>query len=831
MRKQSLLTLMKVFTFAMLFFTTTIQAQNYAWAETMGGIQNDQVHAVTTDADGNVYVCGSFKYTVDFDPGVNETNITSTGNYDIFIQKLNPAGELQWVKSFGSTGPDDALDLKLDANGNVYVIGNFTKTVDFDPGVETTSITSHGASDIFLQKLDTDGNFQWVKTWGSTSIDKGAALAIDNAGNIFTTGLFKYTVDFDLGAGTAELTAPGTNKNIFIQKMDSNGDFVWVKGLIGATCNSTAITTDEFGNVFTTGYFTGTVDFNPSAVTDNRTSRGANDIFTQKLESNGDFVWVSTIEGTTDNTPSALAVAPDGSVFVTGSFTGTADFDPSANSMDIPTTGLADGFLQKLDNNGDLMFVKRIGGSKDDRVNDIFITDNNQIWLTGYFQSSMMLGSNHNMVSNGDSKDILVANYELDGTFNSAFSFGGALTDMGQKITYSGTDLITVGTFTGNNVDFDVTINSDVRTNNGLADIFVQKLSFCISADIPTASVSATETCAGEQVTFEIISGELNSAANWVWREGSCTGNYVGEGTSVSVNPKQTTTYYVSGEGGCVTNSECQTIEITVLSTPTTTVPVSICEGESYTFPDGTQEDNITTNFTQNSVFSAVSGCDSTIITEITVNPSMTTEENANICVGESFTFADGTTIDNIQDVTNYSSVLSSATGCDSTVVQTVTPTVINATLTVNGNTLMTAVQEATFQWVDCATDLPVEGATGPSFTPSQSGEYAVIITSPGGCQASSSCELMTIVGTSAPAREKQFDVYPNPMISTLDVNITSTYKEGSLVLYHITGQRVYAQDLHGEHQIQINVNDLSQGTYYLKVITDGIPAVTKVIK
>ncbi len=833
MRKQNLLTIIKMSTFILIFFATTLQAQNYEWTSTIGGLGKEQVNAIATDNNDNVYICGSFRETVDFDPSVAEMNITSTGSADVYIEKLNPAGELLWVKTFGSTSPDYAFDLKLDANANVYVIGRFVKTIDFDPGAGNTSITSAGATDIFLEKLDTDGNFQWVKTWGSSSTDGGEALAVDNDGNIYTTGYFRKTIDFDLGTGTADLTAQGSNKNIYIQKMDTNGNHIWVKGLLGANCYPSAITTDDLGNVYTTGYFSGTVDFDPAMPAVNKTSHGQNDIFTQKLSSNGDFVWVSTVEGTGNNTPSDLAVASDGSVFVTGSFNGTADFDPSSNTMNVPTTGQEDGFLQKLDNDGELMFVKRIGGISGDRVNGLFITPNNTIWITGSFNGSMIIDASHDpVVSVGDNDDdVFVAGYGLDGTFESIWSFGSAFVDKGNKILFAGNNLYTVGTFQ-NSVEFNaINTNSDSKSSIGQDDVFVQKISFCIQADVPGVSASATTICAGETVNLEIISGNLNSASQWTWREGSCTGNYVDAATSTSVSPTETTTYYVSGEGGCISTSTCQTIEITVLASPIDTQSVAICEGSTYTFPDGTTEDNITTNFSHNSIFNAASGCDSTIVTEITVNSPIKTQESINVCQGETYTFADGTTVENIQDDVNHASVFAATTGCDSTVVEFVTPTVIDATISTSGNTLSAPVQEASFQWIDCSTNAEITDAVGPTFTPSESGEYAVVITSPSGCTKTSSCVAMQIVGTLAPAREKAFDVYPNPMTTILNVAIRTSYKEGSLALYHITGKQVYAQNLHGERQLEIDVNDLIQGAYYLKIITDGVPAITKIVK
>lgn len=831
MRKKSTQALMKVFTFALILFTTTIHAQNYAWTSTIGGVSTDRIHAIDTDADGNVYVCGSFKSTVDFDPGVNETNITSAGNYDAFVQKLNADGELIWIKTFGGSQKDAAVDMQLDANGNIYITGYFSKTVDFDPGTGVANSITNGATDIFLQKLDTDGNFEWVKTWGGSSTDEGAALAIDNTGNVYFTGFFKKTVDFDHGAGVSELTANGSFKNIFIQKIDNNGDFIWCKGMIGATAKPVAITVDNDGNVHSTGYFSGTVDFNPGSSVENKTSRGQNDIYVQKLDTNGDFIWTSTIEGTSDNQASSLAVADNGNVFVTGMFNGIADFDPSANAMDLPTNGSTDGFLQKLNANGELLFVKKLGGSFGDEANDVIIDLDNNVWVTGYFHTSMTLNAQHGPLQSVAGEDVYVAKYNQDGAILSTITFGGASNDHGSLISFNGVDLFTAGTFTGNDVDFDISIATDKKSSVGLEDIFVQKLTYCIAADVPAVSVSALQVCEGESVTFEIISGELNSAANWFWRKGSCTGDYVGEGTSVTDAPTETTTYYVSGEGGCITNSTCQTVTVTILGAPkTSTEEVSLCKGENFTAPDGTEYTNILEPISHSSVFSTSYGCDSTIITNITLKDTYNVEESAQVCVGENYTFADGTTVENITEGLSHTSNLTTMSGCDSTITEVVSPVIIQADISINGNTLGTSVIDADYQWIDCDTDMEIQGATESTFSPSTSGNYAVVVTK-NGCSSISPCESMTIVGTLAPAREKHHVVYPNPMITTLNVSIGSSYKEGSIALYHITGKRVHAQKLNGERQVEINVNDMIQGAYYLQIITDGIPAITKVVK
>jgi hypothetical protein len=113
---------------------------------------------------------------------------------------------------------DHGSDIAVDANGSVYTTGDFADTVDFDPGVGTANLTSAGGSDIFISKLDSNGDFAWAKRIGGTGADVGRRIAVDTALNVYTTGTFEGTVDFDPGIGTANLTST-TPEDFFIAKL------------------------------------------------------------------------------------------------------------------------------------------------------------------------------------------------------------------------------------------------------------------------------------------------------------------------------------------------------------------------------------------------------------------------------------------------------------------------------------------------------------------------------------------------------------------------------------------------------------------------------------
>ncbi|MBT6372369.1 MAG: hypothetical protein HOJ86_06840, partial [Acidimicrobiaceae bacterium] len=134
------------------------------------------------------------------------------------------------VAVFGGTNADYGYSVAVDSSGNVYTTGYFNGTVDFDPGAGTANLTSNGYKDVFVSKLDSSGNYVWAKNFGGTGNDMGYSVAVDSSGNVYTTGYFTGTVDFDPGAGTTNLV-PNGSSDAFVSKLDSSGDLVWAKNL------------------------------------------------------------------------------------------------------------------------------------------------------------------------------------------------------------------------------------------------------------------------------------------------------------------------------------------------------------------------------------------------------------------------------------------------------------------------------------------------------------------------------------------------------------------------------------------------------------------------
>jgi len=339
------------FGYADVFVSKLDASGNFVWAKQFGGTTNANNigHSIAIDGNGNVYTTGYFSGTSDFDPSSGTYNLTSFGITDVFVSKLDASGNFVWAKQFGGTSADEGFSIAFDGNGNVYTTGYFTGTSDFDPSSGTYNLTSFGSGDVFVSKLDASGNFVWAKQFGGTSANIGSSIAVDDTENVYTTGYFVGTCDFDPSSGTYNLTSSGQD-DIFVSKLDASGNFVWAKR-IGAPNSDRghSIAVDSNGNVYTTGYFAGICDFDPSSETYNLTSFGSGDIFVLKLDASGNFIWAKQMGGTDDEGGYSIAIDGNGNVYTAGEFYGICDFDPSSETYNLTSFGENDIFVSKFE--------------------------------------------------------------------------------------------------------------------------------------------------------------------------------------------------------------------------------------------------------------------------------------------------------------------------------------------------------------------------------------------------------------------------------------------------------------------------------------------------
>lgn len=242
---------------------------------------------------------------------------------------------------------------------------------------------------LFVYGMTEAQNFEWGVHFGGIGEDVVRAMAVDEEGNVYTTGYFTDLSDFDPGENTATLTAEGFY-DIFVQKLDENGNLLWAKGFGGPWFDyGTGIEVDAIGNVYITGVYQDTVDFDPGEGVFELISNGGEDIFILKLSPEGEFLWAAGMGSEGYEEPVSVGVDGFGNIYVAGYFMDPIDFDPSAETYMLESNGGQDGFLVKLNSQGDFQWAYAIGGEDQDLVLGMAVHPSGSTFLTGYFNGSV----------------------------------------------------------------------------------------------------------------------------------------------------------------------------------------------------------------------------------------------------------------------------------------------------------------------------------------------------------------------------------------------------------------------------------------------------------
>ncbi len=440
-----------------------VHAQEFLWAKRMGEAGIDSGFGIAADTIGNVYTTGVFRGLVDFDPGPGLYILASVSvTSDAFVSKLDASGNFVWARQLGGGAEDTGNSIAVDGGGNVYTVGHFQGTADFDPGPGVFNLTSAGGYDIFVSKLDANGNFVWAKRIGASGYDEAFSIAVDGAESVYTTGVFASITDFDPGPGVSNLTAAG--RDMFVSKLDANGDFLWARQ-VGAEAVGRSIAVDSSGNVYATGVLS--VD------------QVGNYILISKLDSTGSFAWTRQLGGAGDNEGLSIAVDSSGNAYATGQFTGVVDFDPGVGVYALVSAASYDIFVCKLDLNGNFVWAKQQGVSRWGRGNSIAVDNSGNVYTTGEFTGTADFDpgpGTYDLTSVRES-DIFISKLDTNGNFVWAGGIGGVWFDYGRSIAVDRSgNLLTTGSFSAT-ADFDPGTGVYNLTPDALADVFVCKLS------------------------------------------------------------------------------------------------------------------------------------------------------------------------------------------------------------------------------------------------------------------------------------------------------------------------------------------------------------------
>jgi hypothetical protein len=362
------------------------------------------------------------------------------------------AHTFSWAEKAGGSGTDYGYSIAVDSDGNSYVAGSFTGTATF--GV--TEFTSNGGTDIFVAKLDSNGNWLWASQAGGSSSEQAYGIAVTPSGTIYITGAFAGTISFE---GLPSRTSNG-NSDVLVAKLDSNGNWLWASQAGGSDEDrGSDIDLDSEGNCYVTGHFSSTADF---SVTD-LSSRGNYDIFVAKLGTSGSWLWARKAGSTGEDKGHGIAVSPAGTCYLSGYFSGSATF----GETNLASSGSDDIFIAKINSSGSWQWAHQAGGSIRDRGESISIDSIENCFVTGYYNGNATFGVED--FSSAGSSDIFVAKLSSDGTWQWVESGGNSNTELSQDIvTDSAGNCFVTGMFTSNTVFGEHSISSA-----GFQDIFV----------------------------------------------------------------------------------------------------------------------------------------------------------------------------------------------------------------------------------------------------------------------------------------------------------------------------------------------------------------------
>ena len=413
--------------FFVLLFVQSGFGQN--WLRGVGGAANDEGLDITPDGQGNYIVSGFYSFGVDF----NGTVLNSVGETDAFVARTNQQGQINWVKQFGGTGSDMAYANDLDANGNIFVSGYYSGTMTVD-GV--TLVSNNGSQDVFLAKLNANGDLLWIRDFGGTDHDFVYDLAIDQEGNPVMTGNFKGTAT--IGAATySSMIDPEDNDpsyDIFVVKYDPAGNVLWSKhGQAHRDDRGTGLAINHNNEIALIGQFSDTLTM--GSVYPNQVY---NTGFMMLLDADGTELWMRKMSASMC-TPYDVVFHQDSLIYATGDFTGqlavfTAPLTTTTSAFQNKI------FLVKMNTDGDVLWLENDGSNSQFSSRAIDIDVDGFVYVSGYFKCRLdeySLEYGEGVFYSAGYRDIFIARYSSSGIRNWQRQLGGPGDDVAWDLDVS----------------------------------------------------------------------------------------------------------------------------------------------------------------------------------------------------------------------------------------------------------------------------------------------------------------------------------------------------------------------------------------------------------
>jgi len=417
--------------FILLCSVVVSNAQGWAWAKAITGLDSLEVRDFKMDANGDLVILGYHVNQITFD----SQSKAPFGKKDMYLIKVDQNGNLKWIQNAGSNDVEDPFAIGFDTDNNVYVGGGFRNTMVFSADV---SITSSGAQDAFLAKYNSSGRVLWAKkiAYGTLG-ERIHSMAISSNNEIYMCGMLKSSPT-TIGSFLLNVSAGGEDE--WIAKADTSGNISWVKqltaiGISGSTSINLNIlrniSVDQDGLLYVSGTLWGQLTYGSQSFS----SRGYGDIVLFHVNNaDGSLIWGRTGGGTEDDQANGLTLGSDNGIYLTGQVTNNVSFDSTSTKTSSVSKGSSlDIILLKYNQEGRLIWKTRTGGVSSDGGFGVASREN-LLTISGYYSSNLTFNDvslNSGSTTNNDAGFFV---YDLDGNPITAQGVVGTLEDVGQGI-------------------------------------------------------------------------------------------------------------------------------------------------------------------------------------------------------------------------------------------------------------------------------------------------------------------------------------------------------------------------------------------------------------
>jgi hypothetical protein len=473
----------------------------------IGGIYTDKGYGIAADAFGNAYIIGQTNSS-NYDTTSGAFQTVGGGDYDAFVSKINSTGtNLIYSSYIGGSNDDIGYSIAIDGSGNAYITGE-TRSTNFPSTTGAFQTANAGSYDVFVTKLNSTGSALIYSTYiGGSNVDQAYGIAIDGSGNAYITGSTSSN-DFDITSGAFQTTKIGTQKDVFVTKLNSTGTSLIYSTYIGGSDHDygNAIAIDGSGNAYITGgVYSNDFDITPGAF---QTTHGGGtyDVFVSKLNSTGtNLIYSTYIGGSSNDEGKGIAIDGSGNAYITG-WTSSNNYDITPGSFQTSYWGSPDMFVTKLNSTGTaLIYSTYIGGAGWDQGNGIAIDGSGNAYITGYSNSSNYVTTSDAVQTNfsgGNYTDVIFTKLNSSGTGIIYSTYiGGFREETGNAIAIDGFGNAYITGYT-NSSDFDTTSGAfqtifDDNYSPAYQDVFVTKINL--------GGTTGMETLVNKEVLFAIF--------------------------------------------------------------------------------------------------------------------------------------------------------------------------------------------------------------------------------------------------------------------------------------------------------------------------------------